>query len=82
MFILNEIDVAKNDKDTAIIKCYYIFFSGMITSALGWGFLADTLGRKQILIAGYLTDAIFVTLAGLAQTYEMLLIAKFFTGFM
>lgn len=54
----------------------------MISSALGWGFLADTLGRKKILVIGYLVDAIFVIIAGLSQTYGMLLSAKFFTGMM
>lgn len=54
----------------------------MIVSACLWGFLADTLGRKKILVFGYLTDAIFVIIAGLAQTYGMLLTAKFFTGLM
>lgn len=57
-----------------------ITYIGMIVSACLWGFLADTLGRKKILVFGYLTDAIFVIIAGLAQTYGMLLTAKFFTG--
>ncbi|GJQ69487.1 hypothetical protein Trydic_g6593 [Trypoxylus dichotomus] len=57
-----------------------ITYIGMISSALAWGFLADTLGRKKILVVGYLTDAIFVTIAGLAQTYDMLLITKLITG--
>ncbi|KAI4457405.1 synaptic vesicle glycoprotein 2 [Holotrichia oblita] len=57
-----------------------ITYLGMISSALAWGFLADTLGRKKILVTGYLVDAIFVIIAGLSQTYGMLLLAKFFTG--
>ncbi|KAI4457404.1 synaptic vesicle glycoprotein 2 [Holotrichia oblita] len=57
-----------------------ITYLGMITSALLWGFLADTLGRKKILIAGYLIDAVCVIIAGLSQSYEMLVTAKFFTG--
>ncbi|KRT78777.1 membrane transporter, partial [Oryctes borbonicus] len=57
-----------------------ITYLGMITSALGWGFLADTLGRKKILVSGFTIDAICVIIAGLAQSYEMLSTAKFFTG--
>ncbi|KAI4457434.1 synaptic vesicle glycoprotein 2 [Holotrichia oblita] len=57
-----------------------ITYLGMISGALIWGFLADTLGRKKILIIGYLLDAICVIIAGLSQSYEMLLTAKFFTG--
>ncbi|KAK9758799.1 Major Facilitator Superfamily [Popillia japonica] len=57
-----------------------ITYLGMITSALLWGFLADTLGRKEILVTGYLIDALCVIIAGLSQSYEMLVTAKFFTG--
>ncbi|KAK9758798.1 Sugar transporter [Popillia japonica] len=57
-----------------------ITYLGMISGALIWGFLADTLGRKKILIVGYLFDAICVVIAALSQSYEMLLTAKFLTG--
>ncbi|KAK9758804.1 Major Facilitator Superfamily [Popillia japonica] len=40
----------------------------------------DTLGRKKILVTGYLIDALCVIIAGLSQSYEMLVTAKFFTG--
>ncbi|KAI4457435.1 synaptic vesicle glycoprotein 2 [Holotrichia oblita] len=57
-----------------------ITFLGMISGALIWGFLADTLGRKKILITGYLLDSICEIIAALSQSYQMLITTKFFTG--
>lgn len=37
---------------------YSICFAGMISSAMLWGYLSDTLGRKKILVFGYLLDAV------------------------
>ncbi|XP_017773775.1 PREDICTED: synaptic vesicle glycoprotein 2B-like [Nicrophorus vespilloides] len=46
-----------------------------------WGFLSDTYGRKRLLVIGYLLDAFFALIAGLTQTFPMLLFAKFMGGF-
>lgn len=54
----------------------------MITSGLFWGFLADTLGRKKLLIIGYYLDAVMVLCSGLSQSFEMLASFKYFGGFM
>lgn len=54
---------------------------GMVSSGFLWGFLSDTLGRKKIMVYGYLLDAFFVFLAGISQTYELLLFSKFMNGF-
>lgn len=59
-----------------------ILYLGMVTSGFVWGFLSDTLGRKKLLVFGYLTDAFFVVLAGVSQSYGLLLFAKFMNGFM
>nr|XP_022910461.1 synaptic vesicle glycoprotein 2B-like [Onthophagus taurus] len=58
-----------------------ITYFGMISSAFLWGFLSDTLGRKKLLIIGFALDAFFIIVAGLSQTYEMILAAKYMTGF-
>lgn len=55
---------------------------GMITSGLFWGFLADTLGRRKLLIIGYYLDAIVVLGSGLSQNFQMLATFKYFGGFM
>ncbi|XP_037954979.1 synaptic vesicle glycoprotein 2C-like [Teleopsis dalmanni] len=56
-------------------------YGGMIVSALVWGYLADTLGRKKILVFGYLADAICVYCSAMSQTFEMLAVFKFLGGF-
>lgn len=53
----------------------------MITSGLVWGFLADTLGRRKLLIVGYLLDALVVLCSAFSQTFEMLAIFKYLGGF-
>lgn len=57
-------------------------YAGMITSAIIWGYLADTQGRKKILIVGYLLDAVCVFCSSLSQNFTMLVTFKFFGGLM
>lgn len=54
----------------------------MITSGFVWGFLADTLGRKKLLIIGYFLDTMMVLCSAFSQTYEMLATFKYLGGFM
>ncbi|ENN83451.1 hypothetical protein YQE_00191, partial [Dendroctonus ponderosae] len=56
-------------------------YTGMISTGFVWGYLCDTLGRKKLLVTGYLLDAIFVFLASSSQSFAMLMVAKFFGGF-
>ncbi|XP_030757455.1 synaptic vesicle glycoprotein 2B-like isoform X2 [Sitophilus oryzae] len=56
-------------------------YIGMISSGLFWGYLCDTLGRKKLLIAGFLLDGIFVMISAMSQNFAMLITAKFFGGF-
>lgn len=57
-------------------------YAGMIASAIVWGYLADTLGRKKILVVGYLLDAVCVVCSSMSQNFLMLVIFKFFGGLM
>lgn len=54
----------------------------MISSAFVWGFLCDTLGRKKLLVIGFLLDAFFVIMSASSQSFTLLMIAKFLGGFM
>ncbi|KAJ3659516.1 hypothetical protein Zmor_011200 [Zophobas morio] len=58
-----------------------ITFTGMISSSFMWGFLCDTLGRKRLMVIGYLLDAVFVIMSSFSQNYTFLLIFKFLGGF-
>ncbi|XP_061392162.1 organic cation transporter 1-like [Musca vetustissima] len=57
-----------------------ITYCGMIISAMGWGYLADKKGRRNLLICGHLLDVICVLCAAMSQSRTQLMIAKFFSG--
>lgn len=57
-------------------------YAGMIVSAIIWGYLADTQGRRKILIIGYLADAVCVFCSSLSQNFIMLVLFKFCGGLM
>lgn len=59
-----------------------VSYAGMIISAVLWGYLADTQGRKKVLAYGFLADAICVFGSALSQNFEMLVVFKFFGGLM
>jgi predicted MFS family arabinose efflux permease len=44
--------------------------------------IADVLGRKKLLVYGYLLDGFFNILCGLSQSFVAIMIFKFITGFM
>ncbi|CAH1126950.1 unnamed protein product [Ceutorhynchus assimilis] len=57
-----------------------ITYAGMISTGFVWGYLCDTLGRKKLLVTGYLLDGLFVLLSASSQSFTMLMISKFFGG--
>ncbi|KAJ8919146.1 hypothetical protein NQ315_012132 [Exocentrus adspersus] len=58
-----------------------ITFAGMISSGFIWGYICDVTGRKRVMIFGYLLDGFFMLMASSSQNFTMLLVAKFFGGF-
>ncbi|XP_073828008.1 uncharacterized protein [Musca autumnalis] len=72
-----DLDLSLMDKGilNAITSC------GMILSSLGWGYLADTKGRRTIMVWGCLSNVICVLWAAMSQRRIELMIAKFFSGF-
>nr|CAD7614532.1 unnamed protein product [Timema genevievae] len=59
-----------------------ISYAGVILSSPLWGFLADTQGRKKILIISLVCDGIIGVLSSLAPNYSTLLAFRFFNGFL
>ncbi|RNA29098.1 synaptic vesicle glyco 2B-like [Brachionus plicatilis] len=57
-----------------------ITFLGMMIGGYVWGTLGDVLGRKYILISALFFNALFGILAGLSQTFEILLLCRFLSG--
>nr|CAD6617745.1 MFS transporter [Rhizobium sp. TCK] len=57
-----------------------LFFLGMLVGAIGFGRLADRIGRRNVLIVTVLADAIFGTLSIFAPDFTILLLLRFLTG--
>ncbi len=57
-----------------------VFFLGMLIGAFVLGRLADSLGRRNILIVTVACDAVFGTLSVFAPDFTMLLVLRFLTG--
>ncbi|KAH8413996.1 hypothetical protein KR222_000696, partial [Zaprionus bogoriensis] len=55
-------------------------YAGMIISAIPWGYLADTKGRRKVLVCGYLLTSICVVGSALSQNFIMLVTFKFLGG--
>lgn len=53
---------------------------GMIISAVPWGFVADTMGRRLVLICGGWMDGFCVLFAAMSQNSRQLMVFKFFDG--
>uniref|UniRef100_A0A1A9ZAD7 Major facilitator superfamily (MFS) profile domain-containing protein n=1 Tax=Glossina pallidipes TaxID=7398 RepID=A0A1A9ZAD7_GLOPL len=66
--------------DLHLSLMYKGLLNGMIISAIPWGFVADTIGRREVMISGLLFDAIFVICCALSQNVQQLLTFKFFDG--
>ncbi len=57
-----------------------LFFLGMLLGAAGFGRLADTYGRRRILIITVACDAVFGLLSVFAPNFWVLAVLRFFTG--
>lgn len=64
------------------MKIFCQFSEGMITAAIPWGYLADILGRRKLLVYGYLLDAVCVLMCSLTQNVWTLMVFKYLGGFM
>ncbi|CAG9580236.1 unnamed protein product [Danaus chrysippus] len=57
-------------------------YIGMISSAMVWGYVSDTLGRRSILVWGCLSSGLVEVVAAVSQSFTMLLIMRFASGFL
>ncbi|CAH0389528.1 unnamed protein product, partial [Bemisia tabaci] len=54
---------------------------GMLLGSYFWGCLADTQGRKVVLVAALLMDGIFGLLSSISQFSSLFMVCRFFNGF-
>ncbi|WP_429809489.1 MFS transporter [Ensifer sp. B1-9] len=57
-----------------------LFFLGMLIGAVGFGRLADRIGRRRVLIVTVACDAVFGMLSIFAPSFGVLLLLRFLTG--
>ncbi|XP_069704226.1 synaptic vesicle glycoprotein 2B-like [Periplaneta americana] len=58
-----------------------ITYVGMISSSHLWGYLADTQGRRKMLILSLFLDAICAVLSSIAPTFWLFCLLRYFNGF-
>lgn len=55
---------------------------GIITSSHMWGFLADTKGRRKIIIPTLFISFLCTVLSSLVTNFSLFVTLRFFTGFL
>ncbi|CAG9838949.1 unnamed protein product [Diabrotica balteata] len=58
-----------------------VSFGGMITSGIFMGVLSDIFGRRKLILWGYFLNGLANIVAAMSQNFLMLMVAKFFCGF-
>lgn len=57
-----------------------IIFIGMMAGAYVWGSIADSLGRKKVLIAISFMNALCIIASSFSQNYELFMLFRFLNG--
>ncbi|XP_018335045.1 synaptic vesicle glycoprotein 2B [Agrilus planipennis] len=57
-----------------------IIFIGMMAGAYAWGSVADSLGRKKLLIVISFTNALCIVASSFSQSYEVFMVFRFLNG--
>ncbi|XP_030604300.1 solute carrier family 22 member 7-like [Archocentrus centrarchus] len=57
-----------------------IFFCGVMTGALVFGYLCDKYGRKNLLLVSYISSCVLGFSSAFANSYTLFAVLRFFTG--
>lgn len=57
-----------------------IIFIGMMAGAYTWGSVADSIGRKRVLIASSFMNALCIVASSFSQSYEWFMLFRFLNG--
>ncbi|PSN42675.1 Synaptic vesicle glycoprotein 2B [Blattella germanica] len=71
-------DLNLNTHTKGWLNC--IIFIGMMAGAYVWGSVADSLGRKKVLIAISIMNALCIVASSFCQTYELFMLFRFLNG--
>jgi MFS transporter, VNT family, synaptic vesicle glycoprotein 2 len=78
-FFTNKLDFQMTSADKGWLTATPML--GMILGSYFWGCLADTKGRKYVLIGALLLDGVAGILSSVSQHYALFLCFRFFNGF-
>ncbi|XP_056637816.1 synaptic vesicle glycoprotein 2B-like isoform X1 [Diorhabda sublineata] len=73
-----ECDLGLTLEDKGILNV--VTFAGMITTGIYWGYLCDALGRRTIIVYGYLASGLFALVAALSTNKFVMITARFLAG--
>jgi DHA1 family bicyclomycin/chloramphenicol resistance-like MFS transporter len=76
--IASSLGVTDGNRQQYVITAYLLGFGG---AQIVYGALSDRFGRKPVLLGGLAFYLVFSTVAALAPSFELLLIARLFQGF-
>lgn len=71
-------DLNLNTHTKGWLNC--IIFIGMMVGAYAWGSIADSLGRKRILIVISYLNALCIVASSFTQNYELFMLFRFLNG--
>lgn len=80
VFPVAECDLALTTQNKGVLSG--ISSIGIIVSSHLWGFLADTKGRKSVIVPSLVLSFLASFLSSLATNFGMLVICRFFSGFL
>ncbi|XP_037936819.1 synaptic vesicle glycoprotein 2B-like [Teleopsis dalmanni] len=75
-----ECDLSLNYQQQGIIGA--VAFIGIIVSSHFWGFLADTTGRKRIMLPALFLGFLVTVLSSFSPNFESLVVLRFINGFL
>jgi MFS transporter, VNT family, synaptic vesicle glycoprotein 2 len=73
-------DLSLTTHDKSVLSA--IGFVGMIVSSHLWGFLADTRGRKTVIVPTLLTAFVITIFSSFAKSFWVLVLLRFLNGFL
>jgi MFS transporter, VNT family, synaptic vesicle glycoprotein 2 len=73
-------DLNLTNQDKGILSA--IGFVGIIVSSHLWGFLADTRGRKTVIVPTLLTAFVITIFSSFAKSFWVLVLLRFLNGFL
>lgn len=77
---LAQCDLDLSTQDKSMLSS--IGFVGIILSSHLWGFLADTKGRKMVIVPTLFLASFLSLASGFAKSFWFLLLLRFFNGFL